>query len=208
MRHFFLLLPLMIGCGGKTKPVAIDPPPDNQLDGGGGSVVDCTNEIEEVPNELRVHIALGRTPIYQHNPPVSGEHYLDWARWQVHTQAVPRGYWVHNLEHGGVVFLYRPDAPPELIAALTRIYNAIPKDPNVRDPSNPCDHARAMLTPDPLLDVPWAVTVSGPEPAGNPSGVGFDIKAGCIRSEQALVDFAVQHRNRSFETLCDEGVFP
>ncbi len=166
-------------------------------------VTGCVNEVEEVPNEPRVHIPEDQTPVYNHNPPVSGEHYPIWARWQIHTDPLARGYWVHNLEHGGVIFLYRPDAPQDLIDALIRVYNAIPND-------DPCEHRLAVLTADPLLDVPWAVTVSGPEidPEGGDLGVGYVIKADCIESEQALVDFAVQYRNHSVENICDEGFIP
>jgi hypothetical protein len=163
----------------------------------------CINQIREVPNETRVHIPEDETPVYNSNPPVSGQHYPIWARWQIHTDPLARGYWVHNLEHGGVIFLYRPDAPQDLLDALVRVYNAIPNDEG-------CDHPRTVLTADPLLDVPWAVTVSGPEidPEGGDLGVGYQIKADCIDSEQALVDFAVMYRNHSVEVFCDEGFVP
>jgi hypothetical protein len=161
----------------------------------------CVNQIQQVPNEPRSHIPYDQEPVYSANPPVSGQHYELWARWQIHTDPVPRGFWVHNLEHGGVVFLYRSDAPQALIDALVRVYNAIPND-------DPCEHRRALLTADDLLDVPWAVTVSGPEISPDDLGVGYQIKADCIQSEQALVDFAVQYRNHSVEDTCDEGFFP
>jgi len=223
----------MIGCGGRT-PVALDDstgvvpnqPGDPVLDGGvgvdsgtGGTGLDagttgagqdggqdgglpCVNTIEQVPNEQRIHIPFEDTPLYLHNPPVSGEHYPLWARWQSNAAVVPRGYWVHNLEHGGVVFLYRPDAPQNLVDALRRVYNAIPND-------DPCTHPRSVLTPDPLLDAPWAVTVSGPENyITGELGFGYVIKGQCIESEDALVLFAIQYRNRSAEQFCDEGYYP
>ncbi len=101
-----------------------------------------------------------------------------------------------------MVFLYRPDAPQNLVEALVRVYNAIPND-------GLCSHPRALLTPDPLLDAPWAVTVTGPEnPNAGDLGFGYVIKAECIESEQALVQFAVEHRNRSVEQICDDGYYP
>lgn len=37
--------------------------------------------------------------------------------------------WVHNLEHGGVVILYRCDRPcPELLAELRQVYETFPRD--------------------------------------------------------------------------------
>lgn len=168
---------------------------------------ECMNTVETVPNEQRFHISESQTPVYQHNPPVSGQHYPIWARWQANDQIVARGYWVHNLEHGGVIFLYRPDAPQEIIDALNRVFNSIPLEQDCVDQGLP--HARALLTPDPLIDTNWAVTVSGPEDLeGGDFGVGYVISANCIQSEQALVDFAVAHRNMSAETICDQGFVP
>jgi len=165
----------------------------------------CINQIEEVPNEFRVHIPEYTEPIYSSSPPVSGQHYPIWARWQIHSEPLLRGYWVHNLEHGGVVFMYRPDAPQEIIDALVRVYNALPNDDSG---DVACDHPRAVLTPAPLLDTAWAVVVSGPEFSEEDLGVGYRIKVDCIADEQALVDFAVQYRNHSAESDCDEGFIP
>jgi hypothetical protein len=223
MRNVLWIFLLVIGCSGRHAAVSEDSPnPDGVSPAGDGGLVEgndggldggaldggldgglpdggtqCVNTIESVPLEPRSHIPEDSTPVYLTNPPVSGEHYPIWARWQSYTVTVPRGYWVHNLEHGGVIYLYRPDAPQSLVDSLTRVYNAIPND-------SPCDHPRAILTPDPLLDVPWAVTVSGPEDIG----FGYRIKADCIESEDALVRFAVEHRNQSIESFCDDGAYP
>lgn len=60
---------------------------------------------------------------YDDPPPTSGDHDPCWAAWGVHTTPVPDEQWVHNLEHGGVVFLYNcPDDCPDerdALAALT-----------------------------------------------------------------------------------------
>jgi hypothetical protein len=164
---------------------------------GGG----CVNTVETVPQEgIRTHIPEDQEGVYSSNPPVTGEHYARWGRWQIYDQTLRRGYWVHNHEHGGVIYLYHPDAGPSLIEALVRVYNSIPDDPA-------CGHPRALLTPDPLLDASWAVTSSGrePDPAGGDFGFGYYIKADCIEDEQALVDFAVEHRNQAYEDVCDHG---
>ena len=212
---------LLFGCH-THGPISSETPPD-QAAGGDGQNVDagtdggldrgavaglpCTsqNAVEQVPIECRAHIPEDQTPIYVNNPPVSGEHYPVWARWQKYTTVVPRGYWVHNLEHGGVIFLYRPDAPQSVKDALDRVYDAIPLEQDCVDVGLP--HNRAILTPDPLLDVPWAVTVSGPE-SEYCVGFGYRIKSDCVASEQALVDFALRYRNHSIETFCDHGDYP
>jgi hypothetical protein len=41
---------------------------------------------------------------------------------------VPEETWVHNLEHGGIVILYRCDTPcPELVQQLREVYATFPK---------------------------------------------------------------------------------
>ncbi len=161
----------------------------------------CVNQVEMIPQAgIRNHIPEDQEPVYDSNPPVTGEHYARWGRWQIYSDVLRRGFWVHNLEHGGIILLYRPDADPDLIEALLRVYDAIPDDPE-------CGHRRALMTPDPLLDAPWAVTSSGPEPdpQGGDFGFGYYIKGECIENEQALVDFAVEHRNQAYENVCDHG---
>ena len=178
---------------------------DGGLDGGTDGGQPCINTIEQVPLECRYHIPEDQTPVYVNNPPVSGMHYPVWARWQKFTEVIPRGYWVHNLEHGGVVFLYRPDAPQSIKDALARVYDAIPLEQDCVDQGFP--HNRCVLTSDPLLDVAWAVTVEGPE-TEYCVGFGYRIKSDCIADEQALVDFALQYRNHAAEPFCDEGFYP
>lgn len=51
------------------------------------------------------------TPIdYTDLPPTGGNHASCWTSYGVHDIEIPDERWVHNLEHGAVVFLYRcPD---------------------------------------------------------------------------------------------------
>lgn len=59
---------------------------------------------------------------YNTDPPTSGPHYgAGLARWGIHTQPVPKGLMVHNLEDGGVVISYRPDVPQETVNKLAQI---------------------------------------------------------------------------------------
>ena len=51
--------------------------------------------------------------------PAGGNHNFCWTTWGVHTEPVLPENWVHNLEHGGIVLLYRcADACPEVAAEL------------------------------------------------------------------------------------------
>lgn len=62
-----------------------------------------------------------RTTIdYADPPPVGGQHHECWLRSGTYTSELPDERWVHNLEHGAVVYLYNcPAGCPEELAALT-----------------------------------------------------------------------------------------
>lgn len=162
---------------------------------GGGSVVgpgtdpSCPAAVTSVANEGWVHVPEGSAVNYRANPPASGPHYPVWARYQEHASAVARPYWVHNLEHGAIVFLYRPDAPAAVVSALRAAFQSLPNDPA-------CGHRRALMTPDPQL--PRAIAVVAAD---------FVISADCVDS--ALVrDFAMGRRGLGPEQVCTDGTRP
>jgi uncharacterized protein DUF3105 len=142
-----------------------------------------------VPNEGWTHVPEGSAVSYQNNPPASGPHYPVWLRYQAYSQPMARGYWVHNLEHGAIVVLYRPDASADVVRQITDAFRSIPVDPS-------CGHQRALLTPDPLLPRLTAVV------AANFVLLGDSVDAQSIR------DFAVARRGRGPEQVCDQGTRP
>ena len=142
-----------------------------------------------VANEGWSHVTEGSAITYRSNPPASGSHYPVWLRYGEYTTAVPRGYWVHNLEHGAVVFLYRPDAPAGTVSALRDVFRGLPNDPQ-------CGHPRALMLVDPLM--PRAVAV-----------VAADwLLDGDTVDAQRIRDFVTQHRNRAPENVCSDGSRP
>jgi hypothetical protein len=82
---------------------------------------DC--RLDELYYENRYHTT---EPIaYADQPPAGGPHNPCWTEWGVHDTPVEDDNWVHNLEHGGVVFLHDCtdcDAEVDAIAALTTGY--------------------------------------------------------------------------------------
>ncbi len=78
---------------------------------------------EAIPEQPAEHIRPGEPlpGLYLSNPPVSGWHYPQPAKWGVYDEELPDQTLIHNLEHGGVWISYKPDAPPELIANLKRL---------------------------------------------------------------------------------------
>ncbi|HEV7733571.1 MAG TPA: DUF3105 domain-containing protein [Candidatus Binatia bacterium] len=141
-----------------------------------------------VPIEGFNHVEIGSDLFFASNPPSSGNHYPVWAEFKSYTETVPRGFWVHDLEHGAVVLLHRPDAGSEVIDALRAAYDAIPLDPK-------CTHRRAVLTPDPLMPQPFAVV-----------SWGFRMLCDAV-DQQAILDFTALHRDDGRESLCAEGGF-
>jgi hypothetical protein len=167
---------VLSGCGDGTMSNP-EPPPTGPTVG------------TQVQNEGWAHVAEGSATNYQHNPPASGPHYPVWLRYQEYGAAQARGYWVHNLEHGAVVFLYRPDAPAASVSALRDTFRTLPNDPQ-------CGHPRALMTPDPAMPRPVAV-------------VAADwILEGETLPAQTILDFVSQHRNRAPENICADGDRP
>jgi len=82
-----------------------------------------------IPDEGRQHVAEGQAIVYRTNPPASGPHYPSPQPWGVYTEPVATGYWVHNLEHGGIVVLYDcPTGCPDIVDQLRQAFATFPKD--------------------------------------------------------------------------------
>ena len=79
-----------------------------------------------------IHVDEGEVVTYATSPPNSGSHYARWARSGVYETALEPRNWVHNLEHGWVVILHRPDAPAETIETLKSLYADPPSDAQCR----------------------------------------------------------------------------
>lgn len=109
----------------------------------------CVAGVAEARDDFGgAHVADG-TPIgYTEIPPASGPHRPRWARWGEY-DFLPPQRWLHNLEHGGVAFLYHPCADAALIDALREHARARPADDG--------GEFRWVLTPYPEL--PTAIAV-------------------------------------------------
>lgn len=172
--------------------------------GGGGSdagsdVPLCAVTAEAAPLEPPNHWPLGTTPEWGSNPPSSGSHYPQWAAYQEYTTPVPRGFYVHNLEHGAVVLLYNcalveggegGSACEALRQGLREASASLPDDPlctaSVR--------VRTIITPDPLIPTPIAATAWG-----------FVYRAPCV-DLASLKAFVAAHYGKGREDECENGV--
>ena len=87
------------------------------------------------------HVAEGTPITHGQNPPASGVHFGVTKPWGVYEEAVSEGYWVHNLEHGGIAILYNcPEACPDLVEKLREVYRTLP-------PSRSFGVVKLLVTP-------------------------------------------------------------
>jgi hypothetical protein len=144
----------------------------------------------EVPQGTQPHLSMCSEISYTMNPPCFGPHYGIWAAFQHYDEAIPRGFWLHSMEHGAVVIAYScTDCDDEVQAAKTLI-DELPADPIC---SSPVDR-RVILTPDPKLDTRWAA-----------SAWGFTLTSECFEAE-IFRTFAISHNAAGPEDFCDNGV--
>ncbi|MBL8601470.1 MAG: DUF3105 domain-containing protein [Myxococcales bacterium] len=128
------------------------------------------------------------------NPPSSGPHYGQWARWGARAN-IARGYWVHNLEHGGVVFVHRctsgtcDGVQSQLVAAT----QGFPNDSACRPTETEPARIRVIVTNDAEIEAP----VMG-------AAWGWVYAADCV-DPASMRSFFTAHVGRAPEDFCFEG---
>lgn len=153
----------------------------------------CTVTVEKWATGVGTHVLVGTALTWPSNPPSSGPHFPVWAAFEEFSSAVPRGHYVHDLEHGAVVFLYDCSKLNDCAAAvdvLRQASDALPRDPSCASPVR----VRTVISPDPLLDDPIAAVAWG-----------FVYRAQCA-DLASLKDFAATHYARAPEDVCANGV--
>jgi len=80
--------------------------------------------VARFPIQSREHIKVGEShPAYNSNPPTSGWHYEEEAKWRIYDEELPDEQLVHNLEHCGIWISYQPaisSSTKSAIAAFAR----------------------------------------------------------------------------------------
>jgi hypothetical protein len=182
-----LALAALSACSGESAPGDAPSQGTGAPDDAGGA---CNVEPTTVTGLDQTHVATCSEVSYPDNPPAGGNHYSQWAAFQSYSFPVPRGFWVHDLEHGAVVYSYNcPDGCAEEVAKVQALIDALPADPLCSADTE----RRVVLTPDPLLDVRWGV-----------SAWGFSLRADCVDS-QRFQQFYLNHFARGPENLCNPG---
>ncbi len=187
-----LLAGLLVGlpaCGGGDPGASPDATVLDHYDLGSCGAVDV------LALAAGTHVDAGSTIAFTHNPPVTGPHYPMWAAYDRSYPSLARGYWLHDAEHGAVVFAYRCDPAAagcaDDIAALEAAVRALPTDPTCTAPVR----QRAIVVADPAL--PADVRIAA-------VAWGFAYTATCVDPD-ALAMFAALHYRHATEDTCAAG---
>jgi hypothetical protein len=188
-----LLLPSALlavwACGGDDdSPAAIVHRPPGRV-----TEAPCEVLLDNPPLMPASHVPIPTDVVYNFNPPTSGPHYPYWVAFKEFPAPVDRRYYVHNLEHGGVVLLYRCNDNTGCVdvqRAFREVRDALAPDPTC----DPAVRVRIVITPDPLLDVPIAA-----------SAWGWTYRARCVH-KPSLDEFVRQHYRQGPEDLCANGL--
>jgi hypothetical protein len=167
-----------------------------RLDGAFYPDASCFVEIDQPPlMSSFAHVPIGTTVDWNSNPPSSGPHYPIWAAFQAYTSPVPRGYYVHDLEHGAIVFLYNCGSGgcPEVVSTLQAASDSLPDDPLCAQTGGPGVRVRTVITPDPLIPTRVAA-----------AAWGWIYLADCA-DLPTLEQFAKAHYGQGREDLCNPG---
>ena len=153
----------------------------------------CNAVEREFPLEPGVHTQTFCVEVdYTTNPPCTGPHYGSWADFLVYDEPIPRGFWVHSLEHGAVAMLYSCTDCDAEVAAAKALRDDIGVDPYCV--ANPPLTTKIVLTPDPRLETTWAA-----------ASWGFTLTADCFEPE-VFRTFVLTHRGNAVEPFCNFGI--
>ncbi len=171
----------------------------------------CFANVFDVPREIFFHVDVPPDPPpnwhpdcrdprnqlhWVNNPPASGPHLgCTWGSWgQIYDETGPllRAYQVHNIEHGGVVFLWNDSASDEARLELFAAFGSL--SIGVR-----CGHTHAVATYDNELPVPVALVAV--DRVLLPDATGIIPRA-------AAIEFTEACRDHGPEITCFRGPDP
>lgn len=187
-----VLVLCLVGCDGD-----VDPPDAGVRSEAGVASMLCEDPgwtpgpcaagaAQAVPGEGAAHVAEPEVITWTAVPPASGPHRGQWARWGEYSELGPER-WLHNLEHGGIAFLYHPCSDPAVVDGLRAIARAMPDDDT--------GAFRWILAPYP--DLPSAVAVVAWE---------WAYSAECVQADE-IEAFIGQRYRRAPEDVRSDGAY-
>jgi hypothetical protein len=83
-----------------------------------------------IPDEGFTHVANGTPLVHKHNPPSSGNHYPTPLPAGAYATPQPEGNWIHSLEHGYIVLVYRCSGSEcnDLYLQAKSVFSTLPKE--------------------------------------------------------------------------------
>jgi Protein of unknown function (DUF3105) len=151
----------------------------------------CNGQLTIERDTSGEHVPMSTVIDWTNNPPTSGPHFDIWAAWDRQYTELPRGHWVHNAEHGGVVLLYNCDGPcPEVVDALLAVARDMPADSMCTAPVT----KRVIVSSDPLL--PAGVQVAA---------VAWNHAYTASCADDYLATFTSEHYAKAPENVCANG---
>jgi hypothetical protein len=116
---------LILGGGGIIAVLA-NPPSFLQ----GPATVSNHTAAYSVADEGYTHVADGTVLTPKHQPPSSGNHYVTPLPAAAYPTEQPVGNWLHSLEHGYIVVVYRCSGPEcsDLASQAKGIFDSLPKE--------------------------------------------------------------------------------
>jgi hypothetical protein len=170
---------LTAACGPTAAPVAVDP---NSIPASPVATSQPAQEIA-IPDEGNDHVSEGTEVAYQNNPPASGPHYAVVLQYGLYEgEDIPAPYWVHSLEHGAIVVLYKCDQPcPDLVQSLGDMLDLFPL--------SKWDNRKIVIVPYRQMDAPLMA-------------VAWNVQMPLEQFEpQALIDFYSRHVDQGPEDV-------
>jgi hypothetical protein len=165
----------------------------------GAATGSCRTRTCAPPLAEGTHVEVCSKIAFASNPPTSGPHYGVWAAFDgEYTKPVPRGFYLHSMEHSGVMLLYncalfkQAGGCDAMLKQIRELIAASPTDPLCSPPVK----NRLLIIPDPDLDVPFAA-----------AAWGFSLKAECF-DESQVRDFITAHYGKNYENICGGGIDP
>jgi hypothetical protein len=186
-----LCLVLPTACGGGDEP-ASDEVPSRVPTGGVCNVAVAEQGILPSPHVQECSFL----PYAETNPPSSGPHYPIWAAYKSYEVAVPLGYLVHDLEHGGIVVFYNcPEGCADEVAKAQKVIDAFVDPLCSQSAAVPgvLTSKRVTMSPNPKLTTRFAM-----------AAWGHTLNADCV-DEASFAAFLKIYFDRGPETLCGDG---
>lgn len=178
---------LVIACGTEAPAETLAGPPELTA----GPLGLCGEIATFTAEDPAKHVPVDSEVQYNSEPPSIGDHYGSWMGWGFYDLELEARYFVHNMEHGGLVFLYNCDKladPSQCDAFIQPI-----KDWILAQPEDDGGAFRFVFGKRAALDVPFAA-----------AAWGWTLRSTCVDTD-ALTEFKAARYRKGPEDVAGSG---